>query len=151
MVLFSGSLLLKTLRFCLCLALLPVRKKNGGKLVSRRLFVDLAHRFPEQVPEKTLSFYLRFPKFNTAIKTRVWKKQPKISKNDFPKQLCRPVSGTRSGKNALALPAFPYCFSSPYDRSVSDIMRIYFPKWLGRWKKIRKTNPFNSTSVLLIL
>ena len=52
-------------------------EKNGGKLVSQRLFFDLAHRFPEQVPEKTLSFYLRFPIFNTAILTHFWKNSQK--------------------------------------------------------------------------
>jgi len=43
----------------------------------------LAHRFPEQVPEKTLSFYLRFPIFNTAIKTRFWKNSQKMPKMIF--------------------------------------------------------------------
>ena len=47
------------------------------------LLAGLAHRFPEQVPEKTLSFYLRFPIFNTAIKTRFWKNSQKMPKMIF--------------------------------------------------------------------
>ena len=60
--------------------------------------------FPKQDPEKTPLFCLRFAIFGAA-------KNPLLSifrKNWFSKRLGRTVSGTRSGKNGVILPAF--CF-----------------------------------------
>ena len=85
-------------------------QKKGGKLISRRLFFDLAHRFPEQVPEKTLSFYLRFPKFNTAIKTRFWKNRQKYPKMIFLNSFAGPFPEQDPVKTPSLYLRFPIVF-----------------------------------------